>query len=203
MNKMPSRGVATPARRFLALLGLFLAAAAVAGCKSGDAPRGSATAPVVSASPKAPAQMPDEDTAPPDKTGGFDGKRAFADVAKQVDFGPHPSGSQSIAQVQDYILAELSSAGCTADIDPFTSQTPAGDVPMKNILVKIPGDRPGIIMLATHYDSKKTTTWSEPTTAAPAQPSCSKAPATSAPSTGAIKFGSPSSTAKKPSISNG
>ncbi len=26
---------------------------------------------------------------------------------------------------------------------------------MKNILVKIPGDRPGIIMLATHYDTKK------------------------------------------------
>ena len=26
---------------------------------------------------------------------------------------------------------------------------------MKNILVKIPGDRPGIILLATHYDTKK------------------------------------------------
>src|ERR1700728_4045610 len=133
MNKMPSRGVAAmPARRSLALLGLFLAVAVVTGCKSGDAMRRSATAPVVSASPKAPAQMPDEDTAPPDKTGGFDGKLAFADVAKQVDFGPHPSGSQAIAQVQDYILSELSSAGCTADVDPFTAQTPAGPIAMRN-----------------------------------------------------------------------
>ena len=48
--------------------------------------------------------MPDENTPAPEATGGFDGKRAFADVAKQVDFGPHPSGSQAIAQVQEYIL---------------------------------------------------------------------------------------------------
>jgi Zn-dependent M28 family amino/carboxypeptidase len=99
--------------------------------------------------------MPDEDTPAPENTGGFDGKRAFADVAKQVDFGPHPSGSQTIAQVQDYILSQLSSAGCTADIDAFNADTPAGQIAMKNILVKIPGERPGIILLATHYDTKK------------------------------------------------
>ena len=128
---------------------------ALAGCKSKDAPGDAGRAPVVRASAKTPSQMPDEDTPAPEKTGGFDGKRAFADVAKQVDFGPRPSGSQAIAQVQDYILAELSSAGCTADIDAFNGQTPAGEIAMKNILVKIPGERPGIILLATHYDTKK------------------------------------------------
>jgi glutaminyl-peptide cyclotransferase len=99
--------------------------------------------------------MPDEDTPAPEKTGGFDGKRAFADVAKQVGIGPRPSGSQAIAQAQDYILAELSSAGCTAEVDAFNGQTPAGEIAMKNILVKIPGERPGIILLATHYDTKR------------------------------------------------
>jgi glutaminyl-peptide cyclotransferase len=132
----------------------FAALMLFAACNSGGA-KAPVSSPVVSAAAKKPVQMPDENTPAPEATGGFDGKRAFADVAKQVDFGPHPAGSQAIAQVQDYILAELSSAGCTADIDPFTSQTPAGEVPMKNILVKIPGERPGIIMLATHYDSKK------------------------------------------------
>jgi Zn-dependent M28 family amino/carboxypeptidase len=39
--------------------------------------------------------------------------------------------------------------------DAFNAQTPAGRVPMKNILVKIPGDKPGIILLGTHYDTKK------------------------------------------------
>ena len=99
--------------------------------------------------------MPDEDTPAPEKTGGFDGKRAFADVAKQVDIGPRPSGSQAIAQAQDYILAELSSAGCTTEVDAFNGQTPAGEIAMKNILVKIPGESPGIILLATHYDTKR------------------------------------------------
>ncbi len=129
---------------------LFLAA-----CNSSDASKTSNAATVVTAAAKPASQQPDENTPAPESTGGFDGKRAFTDVAKQVDFGQHPSGSQAIAQVQEYILSQLSSAGCTAEVDPFTSQTPAGDVPMKNILVKIPGDRPGIIMLATHYDTKK------------------------------------------------
>ena len=134
------------------------ALASVASCNSSnssDASKSANASPVVNAAAKSPAQMPDENTPAAEATGGFDGKRAFADVAKQIDFGPHPAGSQAIAQVQEYIISQLSSAGCTADIDPFTSQTPAGEIPMKNILVKIPGDRPGIIMLATHYDTKK------------------------------------------------
>jgi glutaminyl-peptide cyclotransferase len=156
MNTMPARRfVAAFAPLFLVTIGSLLVIAALDGCKSGDATAGSGHAPVVSASVKAPAQMPDEDTPGSEKTGGFDGKLAFADVAKQVDFGPHPSGSQAIAQVQDYILSEVSSAGCTADVDAFNAQTPAGAIAMKNILVKIPGERPGIIMLATHYDTKK------------------------------------------------
>ena len=40
-------------------------------------------------------------------------------------------------------------------VDAFNGQTPAGEIAMKNILVKIPGERPGIILLATHYDTKK------------------------------------------------
>jgi glutaminyl-peptide cyclotransferase len=141
--------------RSVPLLCAILTVIALASCKSNDAVSPAANAPVVSAAVKATAQMPDEDTPAPEKTGGFDGKRAFADVAKQVDIGPRPSGSQAIAQAQDYILAELSSAGCTTEVDAFNGQTPAGEIAMKNILVKIPGERPGIILLSTHYDTKR------------------------------------------------
>ena len=130
----------------------------VAGCNSQGGKAQGATPgqpPFMSSVAAAPPQMADEDTPPPEKTGGFDGKRAFAHVAKQVGLGPHPSGSQASAQAQDYILSELSSYGCTADIDAFNAQTPAGPVAMKNILVKIPGDKPGILLLGTHYDTKK------------------------------------------------
>jgi len=92
---------------------------------------------------------------PPDKTGGFDGKAAYEHVAKMVSFGPRPSGSQAIAQTQDYILSQLQSFGCTVEIDAFNANTPAGPVAMKNILVKIQGTQPGIILLGTHYDTLK------------------------------------------------
>jgi glutaminyl-peptide cyclotransferase len=144
----------SPVRRLPELVCAALLIVALAGCNSNKSSPAAGT-PLVSAAPKVPAQMPDEHTPAPEKTGGFDGKRAFVDVAKQVDFGPRPSGSQAIAQVQDYILAELSSTGCTADVDAFNGQTPAGEIAMKNILVKVPGERPGIILLATHYDTKK------------------------------------------------
>jgi glutaminyl-peptide cyclotransferase len=149
---------------------LFCAAAcasllllAVAGCKAkADNPQAAAKdAPFMSAVTTAPpprsqaATQPNDEAPPPDKTEGFDGQRAFAQVAKQVSIGPRPSGSPSIAQTQDYLLSELKSYGCTADVDAFNSDTPAGRIAMKNILVKIPGDRPGFILLGTHYDTKR------------------------------------------------
>jgi len=53
----------------------------------------------------------------------------------------------------------LESFGCTVETDDFSARTPAGRIAMKNILVKIPGDKRGVILLGTHYDTlkKKTT----------------------------------------------
>jgi glutaminyl-peptide cyclotransferase len=143
---------------------LFLRAAAVlcilptglTGCKANghESPGTASQPPLVKAAASAPPQATD-DAPPPEKTGGFDGKRAFAHVAKQVSFGPHPSGSPAIAQVQEYLLSELKSYGCTVETDAFNSDTPAGRLPMKNIVVKIPGEKPGVILLGTHYDTKK------------------------------------------------
>lgn len=95
------------------------------------------------------------DALPAEKTGGFDGKAAYEHVAKMVSFGPRPAGSQAIAQTQDYILSQLQSFGCTVETDAFSADTPAGRLPMKNILVKIQGERPGVILLGTHYDTLK------------------------------------------------
>jgi Zn-dependent M28 family amino/carboxypeptidase len=109
--------------------------------------------PPISAAASAPPQTADE-APPPEKTGGFDGKRVFAHVAKQVSFGPRPSGSQAIVNLQDYLQSELKSYGCNVEADSFGADTPVGRLPMKNILVKIPGEKPGVILLGTHYDTK-------------------------------------------------
>jgi Zn-dependent M28 family amino/carboxypeptidase len=128
----------------------------LAGCKAkADNKQPAANpAPFMSAVTTAPPQST-SDAPPADKTGGFDGNRAFAQVAKQVSFGPRPSGSPAIAKTQDYLLSELKSYGCTTEVDAFNADTPAGRLPMKNILVKIPGEKPGVILLATHYDTKR------------------------------------------------
>src|ERR1700676_1708539 len=95
------------------------------------------------------------DAPSPEKTAGFDGKRAYDLVAKQVNFGPRPSGSPAIVQLQNFLETELKSYGCTVETDSFNADTPAGRLPMKNLLVKIPGEKPGAILLGTHYDTKR------------------------------------------------
>ncbi|HXN96365.1 MAG TPA: M28 family peptidase [Candidatus Acidoferrales bacterium] len=124
------------------------------GCKAtGNDANGAATQPLPnSPAASAPPQAADE-APPPEKTGGFDGKRGFAHVAKQVSFGPRPSGSQAIVHLQDYLQTELKSYGCNVETDSFGADTPVGRLPMKNILVKIPGEKPGVILLGTHYDT--------------------------------------------------
>jgi hypothetical protein len=129
--------------------------AGLIGCKAkGNGPQAASDPPFMSAVASVQPQAAD-DAPPPEKTDGFDGKRAYALVAKQVSFGPRPSGSPAIAQLQDYLQSELKSYGCAVETDSFSSDTPAGRLPMKNILVKIPGEKPGIILLGTHYDTKK------------------------------------------------
>jgi glutaminyl-peptide cyclotransferase len=129
-----------------------LALVCLAGCQANDSSRGAGQPPFMSAAASNPPQASD-DALPPDKTGGFDGKRAYALVAKQVGFGPHPSGSPAIAKLQDFLQSELKSYGCAVDTDSFTADTPVGRLPMKNIVAKIPGEKPGIILLGTHYDT--------------------------------------------------
>jgi len=139
---------------WLAICGAFLLSA-LAGCKSnGTNDHASAAGKPSIPVPATAAQVP-VDALPPEKTGGFDGALAYNHVAKLVSFGPRPSGSQAILLAQDYITSQLSSFGCTVDTDAFSSDTPVGRLPMKNIVAKIPGERQGIILLGTHYDTKR------------------------------------------------
>src|SRR5258708_31767561 len=142
-------------RSVLAICGVLLLLS-FAGCKSDttDDHASAASKPAAAPAPIAVPQVP-EDALPAERTGGFDGMLAYNHVAKLVSFGPRPSGSQAISQTQDYITSQLSSFGCTVDTDAFSSDTPAGRLAMKNIVVKIPGERPGIILMGTHYDTKR------------------------------------------------
>jgi glutaminyl-peptide cyclotransferase len=125
-------------------------------CNHGVSPAGASVNASAAGTPAAPAQaaIAPADAAPPaSRTGGFDGAKAYDQVAKLVAFGPHPPATDAIRAVQKYIHAQLQSFGCAVDEDDFNAQTPIGTLAMKNIIAEIPGAGQGIILLLTHYDT--------------------------------------------------
>ena len=137
-------------------MGVWLGIGALA-CALGCNGNGTTETAVSANAPDAQAASLDpQDKAPaPQQTGGFDGQRAYDYTAKLVSFGPRPSGSDAIKQTQNYIYSELHSDGCQFSEDNFHAQTPGGTIVMKNIIAKIPGTGKGIILLLTHYDTKR------------------------------------------------
>lgn len=89
-----------------------------------------------------------------DKAAEFDAARAYDHVKKLVALGPHPSGSEAIKKAQDYIENELKSFGLKVSGDAFNGETPRGTVPMKNIIAELRGEKPGIVLITGHYDTK-------------------------------------------------
>jgi hypothetical protein len=138
---------------------LIAAVMGVVACSHGGASADSsasaaaASQPPASQNSAAMTAKPTESVPPASQTGGFDGAKAYDQVAKIVSFGPRPPESEGIHHVQDYIRGQLQSFGCTVDEDDFHAPTPAGPMAMKNIIAKIPGTGQGIILLLTHYDS--------------------------------------------------
>ena len=145
--------------KFVLAVGLIAAVACVAACShdstrtEASASTTPASAPPASRNASVAAAKPAESAPPASRTGGFDGAKAYDQVAKIVSFGPRPPDSEGIHHVQDYIRGQLQSFGCTVDEDDFHASTPAGPIAMKNIIAKIPGTGQGIILLLTHYDS--------------------------------------------------
>lgn len=84
----------------------------------------------------------------------FDGKRAFTTLKKVLEFGPRPASSPSLNSLRDYIRRELQAAGLTVEEHAFQAQTPLGPMPMTNLWGIVQGDKPGIILLSNHYETK-------------------------------------------------
>jgi Zn-dependent M28 family amino/carboxypeptidase len=85
----------------------------------------------------------------------FSGERAFRDLKRIVEFGPRPSGSPALAELRRWIAAQIRPLGLEVEEDSFTASTPQGRVPMTNLIVKLPGARPDIVIIAGHYETKQ------------------------------------------------
>lgn len=86
---------------------------------------------------------------------GVDGERAMAYARKVVGFGSRASGSPAISSLRNYISGELRKNGISVEERPFAAKTPVGDVPMVNLIAKIPGNSGRRILLTGHYDTKR------------------------------------------------
>jgi aminopeptidase-like protein len=88
----------------------------------------------------------------------FNEQRAFEDLERFAALGPRPLGSN--AHNWTYLLIHLSLLGAGVDVhkvefDSFKASTPVGEIEMTNVIAKIPGARPEIVILGGHYDTKR------------------------------------------------
>lgn len=84
----------------------------------------------------------------------FSGASALEFTRKIVAFGPRPPGSAAMRKQQAFLLAQLKLRRCEVSEDAFTAATPAGRLPMRNIVARFPGTSGRAVVITGHYDTK-------------------------------------------------
>jgi glutaminyl-peptide cyclotransferase len=75
----------------------------------------------------------------------FDGRRAFAELRRQVELGPRPAGSKRLRKLAERLRKSL----------PRGRFEPVPNHPgLRNIAGRLPGTKPAVVV-AAHYDTKK------------------------------------------------
>jgi hypothetical protein len=83
----------------------------------------------------------------------FDGAKAYEYAREFAAIGPRwPTGPGHV-KAQDFLRTHFQRAHDQLEEDAFTAGTPIGTVPMCNFIVRFPGKKPGVIVLATHYET--------------------------------------------------
>jgi len=81
----------------------------------------------------------------------FNGARAFEYARQFASIGPRwPTGAGHV-KAEEYLRAQFKHD--QVEEDTFTANTPIGLVPMRNFIVRFPGKKDGVIVLATHYET--------------------------------------------------
>ena len=87
----------------------------------------------------------------------FSGAAALENTRKLVALGPRWSGSPAHAKMQALILSTVRKYKAEVIEDNFQAQTPAGQIAMKNIIVRFAGNSGKAVAITGHYDTKKMT----------------------------------------------
>ena len=84
----------------------------------------------------------------------FNGERAFADVRRQVEFGPRPAGSPEIEPARAHIVGSLEAAGWKVERQEFTDTTPRGPMKFINLIARFGAAGAQRAIVCSHYDTK-------------------------------------------------
>jgi glutaminyl-peptide cyclotransferase len=81
----------------------------------------------------------------------FDGARALEYTRQFASIGPRWVGGNGHRQAEDFLRKQFSKD--QLQDDSFVATTPEGAMPMHNLIVRFPGKKNGVIVLATHYET--------------------------------------------------
>lgn len=108
-----------------------------------------------------PAQQPDTQTAPSPQVAHYDeptGPALHVDAGRAMQYtreivaiGPRWDGGTGQQKVGAYLHGKLKND--QVEEDAFVADTPAGKIPMRNIVAKFPGTKDGIIVVGSHIDT--------------------------------------------------
>ena len=81
----------------------------------------------------------------------FSGAKALEYARQFVACGPRFNGSAGLLCAQNYLKKQF--AHDNLQEDTFVASTPVGPQQLTNFIVRFPGKKDGIIVLATHYET--------------------------------------------------
>jgi Zn-dependent M28 family amino/carboxypeptidase len=81
----------------------------------------------------------------------FNGEKAYDYASQFVAIGPRWPTSQNHAKAEEFLRDHFRHD--QLEEDAFTANTPIGPVAMRNFIVRFPGKKNGVIVLATHYET--------------------------------------------------
>lgn len=80
----------------------------------------------------------------------FDGKRAFAHLKAQCDFGPRPVGTEAHRKTKDYLVAELQKCTEKVSVQEFRYR----GMPLWNVIAEFNPEAKRKILLCSHWDTR-------------------------------------------------
>ncbi len=81
----------------------------------------------------------------------FNGARALEYAREFVACGPRYNGAPGHVCAEAFLKKQF--AHDNLEVDQFTASTPAGPQQMRNYIVRFPGKKDGVIVVATHYET--------------------------------------------------